>query len=43
MHSFLVGALYVAIVLTPCVIALFSDVDREDDSSETDVLQDGFI
>ena len=24
MHSFLVGAVYVALVITPCVIALFS-------------------
>jgi hypothetical protein len=43
MHSFLVGALYVGMVITPCVIALFSGVDRGDDSSESDVLRDGFV
>jgi hypothetical protein len=43
MHDFLVGALYVAMVIAPCVIALFSGVDRGDDCSESDVLRDGFI
>jgi hypothetical protein len=28
MHSFLVGAVYVAIVITPCVVALFTGVDH---------------
>jgi hypothetical protein len=43
MHSFLVGALYVVMVITPCVIALFSGTDSHDNSSESDVLRDGFI
>ena len=43
MHSFLVGALYVVVVITPCVIALCGAVNRSDDSSESDVLRDGFI
>ena len=42
MHSFLVGALYVAMVITPCVIALFTAADHAD-NSESDVLTDGFI
>ena len=42
MHSFLVGALYVLMVITPCVIALFSGADTAD-TSESDVLTDGFI
>jgi hypothetical protein len=42
MHDFLVGALYVGIVITPCVIAWFRRVDRNDDT-ESDVLNDGFI
>jgi hypothetical protein len=42
MHDFLVGALYVAMVITPCLIALFSSGDRSEDS-ESDVLRDGFI
>jgi hypothetical protein len=42
MHSFIVGAIYVLVVITPCVIALFSSADRSDDS-ESDVLRDGFI
>jgi hypothetical protein len=42
MHSFIVGAVYVLMVITPCVIALFSGADRGEDS-ESDVLRDGFI
>ena len=42
MHSFLVGALYVILVITPCVIALFTGVNKTDES-ESDVLRDGFI
>lgn len=42
MHSFIVGAVYVLVVITPCVIALFSSADRNEDS-ESDVLRDGFI
>jgi hypothetical protein len=42
MHSFIVGAIYVLVVITPCVIAQFSGADRNEDS-ETDVLRDGFI
>jgi hypothetical protein len=41
-HNLIVGAVYVAMVVTPCVIALFSGVDQADDS-ESDVLRDGFI
>jgi hypothetical protein len=42
MHSFIVGAVYVLVVITPCVIALLSSADRNEDS-ESDVLRDGFI
>jgi hypothetical protein len=43
MHSFLVGALYVVMVITPCVIARFSGAKASDKSSESDVVRDGFI
>jgi hypothetical protein len=42
MHSFMVGAIYVLVVIAPCVIALFSRADRREDS-ESDVLRDGFV
>ena len=42
MHSFLVGALYVVLVITPCVIALFTRVHTTEEP-ESDVLRDGFI
>lgn len=41
-HNLMVGAVYIAMVVTPCVIALFSGAEQADDS-EIDVLQDGFI
>jgi hypothetical protein len=34
MHSFLVGAVYVILVITPCVIALFS-VQRAEKPQDT--------
>jgi len=40
--SLLSGLIYAALVLTPCVIALVSRA-RQADSSEPDVLTDGFI
>jgi len=40
MHSFLVGAVYVLMVIAPCVIALFSGADHS--SSESDGVKDGF-
>jgi len=43
MHSILVGAVFVAMVLAPCVIAMFSGVDESDAASEANVLEDGFI
>ncbi|HEV2618518.1 MAG TPA: hypothetical protein VGU23_01100 [Acidobacteriaceae bacterium] len=42
MHSILVGAVFVAMVLAPCVIARFSEAG-ESDTSESNVLEDGFI
>ena len=42
MHSFLVGAIYVLMVITPCVIALLSGADRSNDA-DSDVRRDGFI
>jgi hypothetical protein len=41
-HSMLVGAVYVAMVLTPCAIAWFSPVE-DPDNSEPNVFEDGFI
>jgi hypothetical protein len=43
MHSFLVCAVYVAMVITPCAIATFTTMGQADDSSESNVLEDGFI
>ena len=43
MHSFLVGAVYVAMVIAPCVIALVTHADKPDNSAEPYVLRDGFI
>jgi hypothetical protein len=43
MHSFLVGAIYVAMVIAPCVIALVTRAEKPDNSTESDVLRDGFI
>ncbi len=34
MHSFLVGAVYVAIVITPCVVALFTGVHNKEKSQD---------
>lgn len=42
MHSFIVGAVYVLMVITPCVIAQFTGM-HDSDNSESDVLRDGFI
>jgi hypothetical protein len=42
MHSFIVGAIYVLMVITPCVIALFFGADPADDA-ESEELRDGFI
>ncbi len=42
-HSFLVGAIFVAIVLVPCVIALLSEPEEAEYGSETNVLEEGFI
>lgn len=43
MHSIIVGAVFVAMVLSPCVIAMFRKVDDSAAASESDVLDDGFI
>lgn len=43
MHSFLAGAIFVAMVLAPCVIAMLTGVENAEEPSETDVLTDGFI
>ncbi len=43
MHSLIVGAIFVVIVLFPCVFAMFRKVDDTAAASESDVLEDGFI
>jgi hypothetical protein len=43
MRSILAGAVFVAIVLAPCVIAMLSRGDRSESLSELDVLEEGFI
>ena len=37
MHSFLVGAVYVAIVITPCVVALFTGAEHTEKSQDQSV------
>jgi hypothetical protein len=32
MHSFLVAAIFIAMVLSPCVVALFTDIDHSDET-----------
>ena len=41
-HSILAGAVYVAMVLIPCVIARLSPVE-ETDNSDANVFEEGFI
>jgi hypothetical protein len=42
-HNFLIGAVFVAIVLVPCVIALLSEVEDYEKASDWNVLDEGFI
>ena len=42
-YSILAGTVYVALVLTPCVIAKYWIVEEEDSTQESNVLDDGFI
>jgi hypothetical protein len=42
MHSILVGTVFVATVLAPCVIARFAGID-DSDAADPNVLEDGFI
>lgn len=34
MHSFLVGAVFVAMVLAPCVVAMFTGIDNSEETRE---------
>lgn len=43
MRNILIGAIFVAIVLAPCVIAILSVKVDYEDASELNVLEDGFI
>ena len=43
MRNILIGAIFVAIVLAPCVISLLSGTIEYEDASESNVLEDGFI
>ena len=43
MHSFLTGAVFVAIVLAPCVIALFSAAGEPEEAPDWNIHDDGFI
>jgi hypothetical protein len=43
MRSLLAGAVFVAMVLAPCVIAMLSRVDESESTAEIDVLEEGFI
>jgi hypothetical protein len=42
-HSMMVGAVYVAMVLAPCAIAWFTPVEDPDNAPDANVLEDGFI
>ena len=42
-RSILAGAIFVAMVLAPCVIAMLSRVDETESASESNVLEEGFI
>jgi len=35
MHSFLVAAIFVAMVLGPCVVAMFTGVDHADETPQS--------
>jgi PBP1b-binding outer membrane lipoprotein LpoB len=37
MHSFLVGALFVAMVLAPCVIAMATGVDKKEEAQDSSI------
>jgi hypothetical protein len=43
MRSVLAGAVFVALVLAPCVIALLSKADESESTSELNVFEEGFI
>jgi hypothetical protein len=42
-RSILAGAVFAAIVLVPCVIAMLSKAAQQDSLAEADVLEEGFI
>ena len=42
-HNILVGAVFVAMVLVPCVIAMLSEPEENEYGSEMNVLEEGFI
>ncbi len=42
-HSILVGAVFVAMVLIPCLIARFSIAVDQEAASDIDVMDEGFI
>jgi hypothetical protein len=35
MHSFMVAAIFVAMVLGPCVVAMFTGIDRADEPAQS--------
>jgi hypothetical protein len=43
MQSILAGAIFVALVLAPCVIAMLSRVDEPEGAAESNVFEEGFI
>jgi hypothetical protein len=42
LHTIVVGLVYAAIVITPCILALFTRLD-DPDTADSNVLEDGFI
>jgi hypothetical protein len=37
MHSFLVAAVFVAMVLSPCVVAMFTGIDHVDETPQSGI------
>jgi hypothetical protein len=42
-HDMLVATIFAAMVLTPCVVAMFSRVEDTDSAVDWNVADDGFI
>ena len=43
MHNILVAAVFVAMVLAPCVLAMFSGMFSREEAQDSNVFEEGFI